>query len=78
MSIICRDWPMRTVHTPVPSVGAMRLTVTGLSSEPWLAETREAANQAFDKFLAKYQAKYEEACECLRKASVYGAMDSQV
>jgi transposase-like protein len=35
--------------------------------EIWLAETREAANQAFDNFLAKYQAKYEEACECLRK-----------
>ncbi len=35
--------------------------------EIWLAETREAANQAFDKFLAKYQAKYEEAWECLRK-----------
>jgi putative transposase len=35
--------------------------------EIWLAETREAANKAFDKFLAKYEAKYEGACECLRK-----------
>lgn len=35
--------------------------------EIWLAETREAAHQAFDRFLAKYQAKYEAACECLRK-----------
>src|SRR6516225_2801943 len=35
--------------------------------EIWMAETREAANQAFDKFLAKYQAKYGEACECLVK-----------
>jgi len=35
--------------------------------EIWLAETREAANQAFDNFLAKYQAKYEGACECLQK-----------
>jgi putative transposase len=33
----------------------------------WMAETREAAHRAFDQFLAKYQAKYEEACECLRK-----------
>jgi putative transposase len=32
-----------------------------------LAETRDAANQAFDTFLAKYEAKYEGACECLRK-----------
>jgi transposase-like protein len=35
--------------------------------EIWMAETREQANQAFDRFLTKYQAKYEGACECLRK-----------
>lgn len=36
----------------------------------WMAETREQANQAFDRFLAKYEAKYEGACECLRKDRV--------
>jgi putative transposase len=35
--------------------------------EIWMAETREEAYRAFDKFLAKYEAKYEGACECLRK-----------
>jgi len=35
--------------------------------EIWMAETREAANRAFDTFLAKYGAKYQEACNCLRK-----------
>jgi len=35
--------------------------------EIWMAETRELANQAFDRFLAKYEAKYQDACECLRK-----------
>lgn len=35
--------------------------------EIWMAETREQANKAFDAFLEKYQAKYEAACECLRK-----------
>jgi len=35
--------------------------------EIWKAETRQAANQAFDDFLEKYQAKFPEACECLRK-----------
>jgi putative transposase len=35
--------------------------------EIWMAETREQAYQAFDTFLAKYQAKYGGACECLRK-----------
>jgi transposase-like protein len=35
--------------------------------EIWQAETRQAANQAFDDFLEKYQAKFETACECLKK-----------
>jgi transposase-like protein len=35
--------------------------------EIWQAETRQAANQAFDHFLEKYQAKYDAACECLSK-----------
>ncbi len=33
----------------------------------WQAETREAANDAFDHFLKKYDAKYPAACACLRK-----------
>ncbi|MCA9027435.1 MAG: IS256 family transposase [Planctomycetaceae bacterium] len=33
----------------------------------WQAETRETANDAFDYFLEKYDAKYPAACECLRK-----------
>jgi transposase-like protein len=33
----------------------------------WQAETRQSAHEAFDHFLDKYQAKYEAACECLRK-----------
>jgi putative transposase len=35
--------------------------------EIWMAETREQAYRAFDTFLAKYEAKYADACECLRK-----------
>lgn len=35
--------------------------------EIWQAETREAAEKAFDVFLEKYQAKYDAACECLKK-----------
>jgi putative transposase len=35
--------------------------------EIWQAETREDANKAFDLFLEKYEAKYDAACECLRK-----------
>lgn len=35
--------------------------------EIWMADTRVAANQAFDSFLATYGAKYPKACECLEK-----------
>jgi len=35
--------------------------------EIWMAETREAANRAFDSFLETYGAKYPKACECLAK-----------
>jgi len=33
----------------------------------WMAETRRAANQAFDAFLEKYGAKYPDACDRLKK-----------
>jgi transposase-like protein len=33
----------------------------------WQAETRAAAEQAFDLFLATYEAKYPKATDCLRK-----------
>ena len=35
--------------------------------EIWQAETKKDAEQAFDDFLEKYQAKYPKACECLSK-----------
>jgi transposase-like protein len=35
--------------------------------EIWMADTREAADKAFDAFLETYQAKYTNACECLAK-----------
>ena len=35
--------------------------------EIWLSGTREQAYKAFDTFLQKYGAKYEAACECLKK-----------
>lgn len=33
----------------------------------WMAETREAADGAFDSFLSTYEAKYPKATKCLRK-----------
>ncbi len=33
----------------------------------WMAETREDAEKAFDRFIETYQLKYPKACECLEK-----------
>ena len=38
-----------------------------LLQQIWMAPTREAANKAFDHFLAVYGAKYPKAVECLQK-----------
>ena len=35
--------------------------------EIWQAETKADAEKAFDHFLEKYDAKYQKACDCLRK-----------
>ena len=35
--------------------------------EIWQAETKAAAEKAFDHFLEKYEAKYPQPCDCLRK-----------
>ena len=35
--------------------------------EIWQAATKEDADKAFDFFLEKYQAKYPQACQCLKK-----------
>ena len=33
----------------------------------WQSETKVSAEKAFDTFMEKYEAKYQGACECLRK-----------
>lgn len=35
--------------------------------EIWMAETRQTAEKAFDTFLEKYELKYSNACDCLKK-----------
>jgi len=35
--------------------------------EIWMAETKAAAQTAFDAFIKSYQLKYEKAAECLLK-----------
>ena len=57
------------VHKTANVLGKMPKSVQprAKADQIWMAETREQANKAFETFLAKYQVKYDGACECLRK-----------
>ena len=39
----------------------------GMMRDIWMAETRQAAEKAFDLFLKTFEAKYPKACECLAR-----------
>jgi hypothetical protein len=43
---------------------SVQLRAKGELHEIWMVETRAQAEKVFDAFLAKYQAKYEDACQC--------------
>jgi putative transposase len=62
-----RCWVHKTANVLNKMPKSVQPRAKGDLHEIWMAQTREQANQAFDKFLAKYEAKYEGACECLRK-----------
>lgn len=62
-----RCWVHKTVNVLNKLPKSVQPRAKADLHEIWLAETRAAANKAFDTFLEKYQAKYEGACECLRK-----------
>jgi transposase-like protein len=62
-----RCWVHKTANVLNKMAKSVQSRAKADLHEIWLAETREAANKAFDRFLAKYEAKYQGACECLRK-----------
>ena len=62
-----RCWVHKTVNVLNKLPRSVQPRAKADLHEIWMAETRAAAHQAFEQFLAKYQAKYEEACACLRK-----------
>jgi putative transposase len=62
-----RCWVHKTANVLNKMPKSVQLRAKADLHEIWMAETREQANRAFDNFLAKYEAKYEGACECLRK-----------
>ena len=62
-----RCWVHKTANVLNKLPRSVQPKAKGDLHEIWQAETRDEANQAFDYFLEKYQAKYSAACECLTK-----------
>jgi len=62
-----RCWVHKTANVLDKLPKAKQPKAKSMIHEIWMADTREAANKAFDAFLESYQAKYANACECLSK-----------
>ena len=62
-----RCWVHKTAHVLNKLSKSVQPKAKSDIHDIWQAETRKAANTAFDHFLEKYDAKYPKACECLRK-----------
>lgn len=62
-----RCWVHKTANVLNKMPKSVQPKGKGDLHEIWQAETKEDAEKAFDHFLEKYEAKYQQACECLRK-----------
>jgi len=62
-----RCWLHKTANVLNKMPKSVQPRAKGDLHEIWQAETKETAGRAFERFLEKYGAKYEPACECLRK-----------
>lgn len=62
-----RCWVHKTANVLDKLPKAKQAKAKNMIHQIWMAETREAANQAFDAFLEDYQAKYPHAADCLAK-----------
>ncbi|MBB3189834.1 IS256 family transposase [Halomonas cerina] len=62
-----RCWVHKTANVLNKLPKSVQLKVKADLHEIWLAETREAAHQAFDRTLKRFGAKYPQAMECLAK-----------
>jgi len=62
-----RCWVHKTANVLNKMPKSVQPKAKGDLHEIWQAETKAAAEQAFDHFLKKYEAKYQPACDCLRK-----------
>lgn len=62
-----RCWVHKTANVLSKMPRSIQPKAKGDLHEIWQAETRADAGTALDHFLEKYDAKYPQACECLRK-----------
>jgi len=62
-----RCWKHKTANVLNKLPKGLQLKAKAELNDIWMAESRAAAEQAFDKFLLSYQAKYPKASECLHK-----------
>lgn len=62
-----RCWLHKTMNVLDKLPTGMHRAAKSALHEIWLAESRPAAEKAFDRFVATYQAKYPKAVQCLAK-----------
>jgi transposase-like protein len=62
-----RCWVHKTANILNKMPKSVQPKAKGDIHEIWQAETKADAEKAFDNFLEKYDAKYQKACDCLRK-----------
>ena len=62
-----RCWVHKTVNVLDKMPKRLHEQAKQMLHEIWMADTREHANEAFDLFIATYEAKYSKAVECLKK-----------
>jgi transposase-like protein len=62
-----RCWVHKTANVPDKPPKGQQPKAKAMLHDVWQAETKAAAEKAFDLFVATYQAKYAKATECLLK-----------
>jgi len=62
-----RCWVHKTANVLNYMPKSIQARAKAALHEIWQAETREQAGKSFDAFLSLYEAKYDGACDCLKK-----------
>jgi transposase-like protein len=62
-----RCWVHKTANVLNKMPKSVQPRAKAALHEIWMSATRAASSKAFDTFLEKYRAKYEDACTCLEK-----------